>query len=1179
LAATGLSPAPDENTAKKAIREHRLGANSSRLWLCITGICLAASAAAQVPAPAIEYVETVTLDVSAAAARFDAFGRRFDLTLADNERVLTKLGAARKAELRSYRLLRGAVEGRPGSWVRLVSTDGAVEGAIWDGEELYAVTRYGRIVGALDTPIDAAPGQTVIYRLSDVRDALPKDFCALDGPNTQKQSTGLDRYQALVSELRQNVTPGIERQIEISLIGDREFQQAETDPTAALLARLNIVEGIFSEQVGLLVLATDLRLMPIGADSLSSTTGGVLLDQLSAYRQANAAVRARGLAHLVTGKDLDGNTAGIAYVGTVCDAKLGVSLSQQAFGTTISALIMAHELGHNFGAAHDGAAGTPCADVNGGFIMAPSVSGFASFSQCSVASMQPVIERAACVSAAEYADATFDSTAAVSGEAGLPFSVPFVVRSAGNIDAEEVVATITLPVATGYSIESATSGQGSCSVSGRTATCSIGSLIAGTTTNVGITVRGSAPASLAVTAQLTAANDQVNSNDSASVTVTVRSGIDAALSMSASAAQVPVGAQLDVHADVASQRALAIRGSVLSVTLNQPVLSASMGGASCSANAFSVSCTIVEIPAGSTRRLTVRTKATTAGPLFASGNVSLAGDGDYTNNTANASAWVQAARDVEVTAGPATVDLGVGSVYEIPYVVRSRGPQPTGDVSVVLSLPSTALVVDSIDGGGAACAAVDAMTWRCEIGALAPGASHGIRLRLHGTRPVTVDVHASVEADDDGYTPNNYAGVQLRIDHLVDLAVTMASGGSGVEDAALSGQITLRSLGRQSAVGGTFEIELHAAGRLQSATLHAGAACELTSPTRARCTLPAMARNAVLFIDYAAVFDEPGTYDVKFTATAPGDTAPDNDSMTRAVLVRPHNDIAIAGSLDLPAFLVGQVREKTFTITTDRRPLTSGRFVAPHYLPGMRVEAVRADGDLGTGVCRVDADDGGICEFAALNAYASGTVTVTYRAAEGSYRYDAVARVSTPGDVNAANDVARGRADVQAPTDLELRVLASAAGPSAATLDFPPIAIVNGGNKAFAAHLDVTLPAGLALVGISASNAICTGTDVIRCDFDELDANSTSTVTLSVRASRAGTFATQLRVSASNDTHAANDSREVTLEISAAASQAVVSSSTAKSKGGGAFDWAGLALLSLIVARAARRKTAHSPGC
>ena len=78
---------------------------------------------------------------------------------------------------------------------------------------------------------------------------------------------------------------------------------------------------------------------------------------------------------------------------------------------------------------------------------------------------------------------------------------------------------------------------------------------------------------------------------------------------------------------------------------------------------------------------------------------------------------------MELTAGPTAVDLGVGTVYTVPYTVRSRGPLPTGDVTLTISIPSSSLVVDSLDAGGVACTRPDAITFRCELGALAPGAT------------------------------------------------------------------------------------------------------------------------------------------------------------------------------------------------------------------------------------------------------------------------------------------------------------------------------------------------------------------------------------------------------------------------------------------------------------------------
>ncbi len=1130
------------------------------LWF----IAFSAAAVAAAETPTIQYAEPVTVALKAGTAQFDAYGRRFSLTLTDNDRVLQKLSPQRQSELGRYRLLRGSLDGAPGSWVRLTESPGGVEGAIWDGHDLYTVTRHASIAPYLTTPLDAAAGQTVVYRLSDSRDILPRDFCALADHTPVQSKNGLDQYQAVVSAIGAGlITQSLTRQLEISLIADGDFQAAESaDPTAAMLARLNIVEGIFSEQVGLLVLATDVRLVPANADPFTSTKGATLLEQLGSYRKTTPEVRARGLAHLVTGKDLDGTTAGIAYVRTVCDIERGASLSARSFGTTISALIMAHELGHNFGAEHDGEPGTSCASVSGGFIMAPSVSGYSTFSQCSIDIMQAVLAQASCVTDAEYADVNVEAgVATVSGEGGLPFTLPFTVHSMGNVAAEDAVLTVSLPDNPAFTIDSVNSTLGNCNVSGLTARCELGTIPAGASAMISVVARSTSAANFSARVAVIAANDRVTSNNNRQLPVAIRAGIDAALTLSTSASEVAIGAPIAVYADVSSLRTMAVRNAVLALTLNQTVTSASMPGATCTRSASSVSCMIADLPSGATLRLTVQATTHTAGALFASASVSAVGDGDFTNNNSSATAWVQAERDVELRAGPASVELGVGAVYEVPYTLRSRGPLPTGDVALTISLPSNAMVVDAIDAGGVNCTNADLILWRCELGSLAPGATRTVRLRLHGVRPVTGDIIAVAIAADDKFTANNNAIVQLRIDHLVDVSVAMASGGAGLEDAVLDGQVSLRSNGRQTASGASFDIDLHAAGVLRAASVHNGAACTLLSAQRARCSLPAMPRNTQLFVDYSAEFAEPGNYDVTFTARAPGDSAADNDVLNRAILVRPYNDIAVTGSLGMASLFGGQVREKTFTVSTDRRALASAQFIAGHALPGLTVETIAAS----LGDCRVDAALGGVCDFVDLQPFTSLTVTVRYRAAEGSWLADPTVKVSTGGDVQSSNNAVSAHIEAHGATDLELRVDPTVGGAKSATLSFPLISVINGSDKAFGTRLEVTLPPQVTLVDVSASNASCSGTSVLRCDFTELEPLATVTVALTVRASANGSYVSSLKLSATNDNNAANDSRAVAIEISGGAT-----AQASGSGGGGRLEFWMLGLLAMLVAR---RKT------
>jgi len=66
--------------------------------------------------------------------RFDAFGRRFDISLGSNDRLMMSKPAHSQLELYS-----GAIDGIAGSWVRLATNGAVVHGMMWDGTQLYAI--------------------------------------------------------------------------------------------------------------------------------------------------------------------------------------------------------------------------------------------------------------------------------------------------------------------------------------------------------------------------------------------------------------------------------------------------------------------------------------------------------------------------------------------------------------------------------------------------------------------------------------------------------------------------------------------------------------------------------------------------------------------------------------------------------------------------------------------------------------------------------------------------------------------------------------------------------------------------------------------------------------------------------------------------------------------------------
>jgi hypothetical protein len=223
-----------------------------------------------------------------------------------------------------------------------------------------------------------------------------------------------------------------------------------------------------------------------------------------------------GVTHLMTGRNLDGNTVGIAYMGSVCRGDTAASLSAGSHSTMMSALIAAHELGHNFNAPHDGEAGA-CSSTPQTFLMAPTINMSSQFSSCSLQQMQTRIQTAQCLT--PYVPPDVDLSVP-SGQIGTvvdqAFTATFSVQAMGDDPSNNVATSVTLPA--GVTVESATVAGGTCTWGAGTVSCQMGTLSPTDKKDVNLQLKASVAGASAIAASVTSSNDSDESNNSATIT-------------------------------------------------------------------------------------------------------------------------------------------------------------------------------------------------------------------------------------------------------------------------------------------------------------------------------------------------------------------------------------------------------------------------------------------------------------------------------------------------------------------------------------------------------------------------------------------------------------------------------------------------------------------------------------
>lgn len=366
--------------------------------------------------PAVAESQSADAPANTAELSFYTLGRQFDLKLEAHSpfapgatvRWVDDSGVVEEpAGGGPY--YRGRVDGDPGSWVRITMRGDALAGVVSTAGEIYFLEPASRFFG------DEAASETLAYRLSDVDTGWIAGSCAAThraprrGHSGQAHAAGPAMRQ-LLADTAAAVAAANLKQADLGMVADFDyFSEPQHGANSAndIAEIINSVDGIYESQIGVTLRLATTVVYTTATDPFGTVTDpNTLLAEVSTYRQNNIGSPSLPMwgtdyTHLVTGRDLDSNVIGIAYIGAVCDPTFGVGVDQDfTTAANLLTLLFAHEMGHNFGAYHDNQAGSPCASTPGTFIMNPVILSTLQpiFSDCSKSFINPFVAAASCLS-------------------------------------------------------------------------------------------------------------------------------------------------------------------------------------------------------------------------------------------------------------------------------------------------------------------------------------------------------------------------------------------------------------------------------------------------------------------------------------------------------------------------------------------------------------------------------------------------------------------------------------------------------------------------------------------------------------------------------------------------------------------------------------------------------------
>jgi len=318
-------------------------------------------------------------------------------------------GERRILEPGPVRTYRGTVPGLQNAEARFNLAGQSLEGVILTPEEWYFVEPMRNYSASAD------PGEMVVYRRSDILEE-EIGICGTSLAHRIGDAHTMVEPQVLAA------TSGIST-ADIATEADYEFVTASggaAEANATILDILNQVDGIYQTQLSISLRVMYQHAWSTPDDPYTATAPSAMLSEFRDHWNANFYAVAYDLAHMWTGRDMDGSTIGIAYMSVVCQARsYSYGVSQRFTSAPGKYILSAHEIGHNFGASHPDQASPPettCANT----IMNSSIGTGFTFCPFSTGEIAAHVQDSyACLTAGPAAPSNLNAVAASSSRINL----------------------------------------------------------------------------------------------------------------------------------------------------------------------------------------------------------------------------------------------------------------------------------------------------------------------------------------------------------------------------------------------------------------------------------------------------------------------------------------------------------------------------------------------------------------------------------------------------------------------------------------------------------------------------------------------------------------------------------------------------------------------------------------